>query len=119
MSEHEGDISHNPDPHLPYYRAARFRREAASLRAYQNLESLFFREECDLSAYRFIWDQGWHVAALGSQPEAKLQERVESILSVGQATSLPEQLLRELQRRRAQSTQLGPWVERHFRFPGS
>jgi len=114
MSEHERDISQNPETQLPYYRAARFRREAASLRAYQNLESLFFREECELSAYRFLWDEGWHVAAVGAEPQPKLQEQVESILSVGQPTSLPEELLQELQRRRAQNTKLAPWVERHY-----
>ena len=115
MPEHEGDISPNAEAQpLPYYRAARFRREAASQRAYENLQSLFFREECELSAYRFIWEQNWHVAAVGLEPPSPLQERVEKILSVGQPTTLPEQLLEELQRRRAQSTKLGPWVERHY-----
>src|ERR671912_709533 len=108
MAEREGEEPPLPEP---YYRAARFRREAASLRAYQSLESLFFREECELSAYRFIWEQSWHVAALGTEPLPPLQERIERILSVGQLTSLPEELIRELARRRAQSTRLGPWVE--------
>jgi hypothetical protein len=112
MTERETEPPLLPEP---YYRAARFRQEAASLQAYQNLESLFFREACELSAYRFLWDQRWHVAAVGSEPHPQLQGRVDAILSVGHSIPLPEEILQELARRRAQHTKQGPWIERHFR----
>jgi hypothetical protein len=52
---------------------------------------------------------------LGEQPREDLEQRLQAILSTGEPASLPEEILRELQRRRAQATKLGPWVERHLR----
>jgi hypothetical protein len=54
-------------------------------------------------------------AVLGEQPREDLEQRLQAILSRGEPASLPEEILKELKRRRAQPTELGPWVERHVR----
>jgi hypothetical protein len=100
----------------PYFKVARFSGERPAGQAYTQAQELIYRApECELSVYRLQLDATWHVAILGEQPRRTLQRRLETILSSGEPASLPEEILRELQRRRAQATKLGPWVERHLR----
>ena|SRR6266540_4731657 len=106
------------EDHQPqrYYQAASFSGEAPAGRAYFQAQEVIFNDEgCDLSVYRLLLRRVWHIAVLGEQPRPDLEQRLRVILSQGQLTSLPEQVLQELQRRRAHATKLGPWVERHFR----
>ena len=101
-----------------YLKVARFLGEKPAGRAYRQAEQLLYRRpDCDLSAFRFHLSRIWHVAILGDQPPEDIDRRLQTILSRGQPASLPEEILLELQRRRAQATKLGPWVERHTR-PG-
>jgi hypothetical protein len=100
----------------PYFKVARFSSERPAGKAYNLAQELIYRDtRCDLSVYRLQLEAIWHVAVLGEQPQRKLQRRLEAILSTGEPTTLPEEILRELERRRAQATKLGPWVERHLR----
>ena len=109
------DERHEP---TPYLRIARFSAERPAERAYfQAQEAIFKAEDCDLSTYRFHLNRIWHVAVLGEQPSADLERQLRRILSRGEPASLPESVLAELARRRAQATKLGPWLERHYR-PG-
>lgn len=106
----------------PYLRVARFNGEKPAGRAYRKAQDLLFATpDCELSAYRFHLDRIWHVAVLGDQPPEDLERQLQTILSRGEPTSLPEEVLIQLQRRRAQATKLGPWIEGHYhpgrRFP--
>src|SRR5438874_2675381 len=108
----------NQSSKLEYLKVARFPSEKPAGRAYRQAEELLFRSpDTELSAYRFQLSHVWHVAVLGDQPPEELDRRLQRILSRGEPASLPEEVLLELQRRRASATQLGPWVERHARPP--
>jgi hypothetical protein len=100
----------------PYFKVARFSGERPAGKAYNQAQELIYRDTCcELSVYRLQLETIWHVAVLGEQPQRSLKRRLEAILSSGEPTTLPEEILKELERRRAQATKLGPWVERHTR----
>ncbi len=103
----------------PYHHAARYPGERPARQAYNKAQGTIYRYEpdCDLSAYRLQINHAWHVAVVGSPPPADLDERLRTILATGEITTLPPELLTMLQKRRAEATQLGPWVEGHYR-PG-
>jgi hypothetical protein len=103
---------------VPYHRASRFRGESSSRRAYfQTQDTIFNEPECDLSAYRFLLRQFWHVAVLGEPPPEDLERKLQEILQRGEPSTLPPEILKLLSERRAQATRQAPWVERHYR-PG-
>src|SRR5215211_3143480 len=106
--EHEGQ---------PFYlRVARFNGERSAGRAYNQLqEAIFHSPGCDLSVFRLLLRRDWHVAVLGDPPAETMERRIRQVLSRGVPSSLPEDILQELQRRRAAAIKLGPWVERHIR----
>jgi hypothetical protein len=111
----EGQPEQEP---VPYHRASRFRGEGSSRRAYfQAQDVLFNTPECDLSAYRFLLRQLWHVAVLGEPPPEDLEQKIQGILSRGEPVDLPPEILKVLAERRAQAINQAPWVERHYR-PG-
>jgi hypothetical protein len=99
-----------------YLRVARFSGERPAGRAYNQLQDAIFRSPaCELSVFRFILDRHWHVSVLGDPPAESLERRIRQVLSRGTPASLPEEVLAELQRRRAEAVRIGPWVERHHR----
>lgn len=55
------------------------------------------------------------VAFLGEQPPKLLTEKLDRLLSTGESASLPYNVLELLLKRRRQATDIGPWVERHYR----
>jgi hypothetical protein len=102
----------------PYYMASRFRNELSAKLSYQQAQELIFRDrKADLSAYRIQLDQVNHVAVVGTQPHDRLQSRLQKILSHGEPTSLPDEVVNALHKRREQMKQQGEWVEGHYR-PG-
>lgn len=102
----------------PYYRASRFRNERLAKRAYfRGQETVFSAQGCELSVYRFLLNGISHVAVLGDQPPTDLDQKLRGILGAGEPTTLPEDILDQLFERRAQASEQGEWVERHFR-PG-
>jgi hypothetical protein len=99
-----------------YSRVARFDSEQRAGTAYTSLQETLFNDPgCDLSVYRLLLARSWHVAVLGEQPREDLDRTIRTVLGRGEPATLPEEVLRELERRRAQATKLGPWVERHLR----
>ena len=104
--EHEGQ---------PFYlRVARFSGERPAGRAYNQLQEAIFRSPgCDLSVFRLSLDRQWLVSVLGDPPDEPLDRRIRQVLARGVPASLPDDILAELQRRRAEATRIGPWVERH------
>jgi hypothetical protein len=124
MPSPEGGPRHQPpegkpeqEP-APYYKAARFRNEGPARRAYfQAQEILFDTPDADLSAYRFLLEQIWHVAVLGEPPPEDLAEKLQTALARGEPASLPPDILKLLAERREQAAKQAPWVERHYR-PG-
>ena len=111
----EGNPEQEP---VPYHRAVRFKAERPARRAYFQAQDLIFKTpECDLSAYRLLLEQLWHVAVLGEPPQGDLEQKLQSILSRGEPVSLPPDILKLLTERRNQAIKRGPWVERHYR-PG-
>ncbi len=81
-----------------WYRAARYDAEPPSERAYFAAQPTIFEQECDVSAYRLVLEQIYHVAVLGGAPvEAAFQEHIEAILyAEGTPTQLPNDVLTSL-----------------------
>jgi hypothetical protein len=101
-----------------YLKVARFLGDKPAGRAYRQAQDLLFAApDCELSTFRLHLNRVWHVAVLGEPPAEELDSRLQKILSRGEPASLPEEILLELQRRRAEATRIGPWVERHQRPP--
>ncbi len=103
----------------PWYRAARYDTEPPSAHAYFQAQETIYQSEHDLSAYRLMLEQIYHVAVLGSAPaEAAIQQQIENILyAEGTPTQLPNEVLIYLFDRRAEQSKQGPWMEGHYR-PG-
>jgi hypothetical protein len=117
-SERPQDQSGGQPSSQPYYRAARFASEADAAQAYFKAQDVVFRDpDNDLSAYRLQFDLVWHVAVLGAQPTRALDRRLRRVLSAGDPTTLPAEVLELLLQRRARAVQKGPWVEKH-QWPG-
>jgi hypothetical protein len=100
-------------------RVARFSGESLAGAAYVDAQDAIYGsfEETELSAYRFKLNEVWHVAVYGLPPAEELRQQVEGILATGEATTLPDRIVRTLRDRRAEATQTAPWLERHYR-PG-
>jgi len=103
----------------PYYQAACFANKAQAGQVYTPLQQLVFEEQenCDLSVYRVKFTEGWHVVVLGEKPKDQLHQRIEALLTNGTLVTLRSDVLDYLQSRRAQASQIAPWVERHVIEP--
>ena len=106
----------------PYYLAARFSNEGQAEREYFRLQSYIQnpRLQLDLSVYRLKppgESESSTVVVLGDHPGEEIDRRLKRALSAGETVTLDEDVLQFLQERRAMGTQLGPWVEGHYR-PG-
>jgi hypothetical protein len=100
---------------LPYCRAARFAGERPAGQAYfQAQEAMRTGPANDLSVYRLQLDRVFHVVVLGDPPPAPLHDALTTILSAGEPTTLPAEVLRTLAQRRAHAIRLAPWVEGHY-----
>ncbi len=106
-------------PAEPWYRAARYEAEQPAGQAYFQAQETIFQQECNLSAYRLMLEQIYHVAVLGGAPtEAAMQERIEQILyAEGTSTQLPDEVLIYLFEQRSEQSKKSSWVEGHYR-PG-
>ena len=104
----------------PYWRAARFKGEKEAGRSYQACQRLIRHPDVDLSAYRFQLNRIWHVAVLGPDtPPEEIAKKVEELLSSGESTTLPPEILKILLARRKQALSPGTtWAESHWR-PGT
>jgi hypothetical protein len=106
----------------PYHVAAHYTDEHVqdSARAYSQAQQLIATPGILLSAYRFEYPPvapGWFVAVLGETPPEEIQARLLAILSAGEPATLPDKVRKFLEQRRAQASQIAPWVEGHYR-PG-
>jgi hypothetical protein len=98
----------------PYHHAARFSGEEPAGQAYEAAqEAIYTGPPNDLSVFRLIVQQVWHVTVLGQAPSEEIRLQLENILSAGQPTDLPEPILRNLSERRRQRIRRGPWIENH------
>ena len=102
-----------------YHQAARFVGDDPAGVAYAAAQEAIFAHagEVDLSAYRFLLDRVVHVLVLGEPPPTALHDELRAILATGEPATIPEDVLKLLNARRAQATEAGPWVEGHYR-PG-
>ena len=102
-----------------YHQAARFPGEELAGRAYFAAQETVATHagDVDLSAYRFRLDRVDHVAVLGDPPPTALHDELRRILATGEPATIPEDVLKLLNARRAEATEAGPWVEGHHR-PG-
>src|SRR5688500_11949684 len=114
--EHQGTggSRQEQEPTPACYRATPFAGEEPAGKAYFKAQEAIFSRESALSADRFHPNHIWHVAVLGEQPPEELHQLLATILSTGEPTSLPADLLRFLETRRLQARQIGPWVEGHY-----
>jgi len=101
----------------PFYRAVKFPGEREAGAVYFKIQALIHPPECDLSAYRFLIQNIWHVAIVGDIPNGELAEKLERHLSGGARVDLPDEIIDFLRGRRQQQIEHGPWVEHHHR-PG-
>ena len=102
-----------------YHQAARYSGNQPAGVAYVAAQEAIFAhaDNVDLSAYRFRLDRVDHVAVLGDPPPTALHDALRAILATGEPATIPEDVLKLLNARRAQATEAGPWVEGHYR-PG-
>ncbi len=103
----------------PYHLAARYPNKTPVGKAYNPIQTIIFEEDCDLSEYRFFEqkERKWYVVVIGEEPSSQLQERLATIpfiLTRGVRVTLDIETLAALMDRRAQQTQIGSWVERHY-----
>lgn len=100
-----------------YFQVSRFEAERLARATYSQIQDLLFENRCDLSTYRFLLENVSHVAVLGHQPPQELEPELRSLLDRGEAATVPLEVRAVLEARRRQATQIGPWVEGHYR-PG-
>ena len=100
-----------------YAQAVRYNDEQEAGEAYFQAETAIFGTNYELSAYRLKLEEMWHVAVLGDTPPEDFDQLIQAILSTGEPTELPPEILAFLNQRRLQARQLGSWVEGHYR-PG-
>jgi len=113
--------------HNTYRRAARYDGDRASedaKRAYERSRRDLHRapEGTEVSVFRLQIGQligdvaylGWYVALIGTQPNEALAARLERHLADGTAVELPKSVITMLEARRADDTELAPWVERRL-----
>ena len=112
-----GEPPREQSPYPEYYQAASYADEVCAGEAYAQAQEALFVTNFELSAYRFRLDQVSYVAVLGDTPTVEFEQTLQAILSTGEPTTLPADILKLLNRRRIQARQLGSWVERHYR-PG-
>src|SRR5438067_1772961 len=105
---------------LPYSLASRFATKQAAETPYIAAQETIHTADCELSAYRFLipsqqnMPKPWYVAVVGQKPAEAIHQQLTTILSAGELASLPDAVTQELLQRRAEITQHGPWVERHY-----
>src|SRR5688500_15910667 len=101
------DPEHQPAPEPepgPYERASRFTGEQPAGAAYfAAQQAIFDGPPNDLSAYRLQLNRVYHVAVLGQTPPEELDQQLTAILSAGEPTELPTEVLQTLLDRRAQA----------------
>ncbi len=78
MSKHEK---------TPYHRAARFPGEREAGAVYFRIQDLIEPPECELSAYRLMILDVWHVAIVGDAPSDELAVRLEMQFSRGESVN--------------------------------
>ena len=101
-----------------YVHAAYFANEHIAGHAYnQAQEAIYTGPPNDVSAYRLILEERWHVAVLGEPPPEDLDQKLQAILDQGVPATLPEDIVDYLKQRRAEAMKRGQWVEGHYR-PG-
>jgi hypothetical protein len=81
-----------PPYELPgYHQTSRYANERPSLKAYAKAQELIYkRQDVDLSTYRLMYQQRWHVSVLGDVPPAEVDRRVRKILESGEPATLPD-----------------------------
>jgi hypothetical protein len=112
--------SPSPEGELPrYHQAASFEGEELAEVSYFAAQDIVFAYagDVDLSAYRFQLNRVDHVVIVGESPSADLHDELRLVLAAGEPAVVPEDVLRLLNARRTTATQVGPWVEGHYR-PG-
>lgn len=113
----ERDHHHEQEPDA-YLKCARFPDAEAAGRVYDAVQEAIFASSADLSCYRFQLNDIWHDAVLGQAPPPDLGFRLDALLSTGEPTALPAEILRYLRARRAEAVASGlRWIERHRRRP--
>jgi predicted DNA-binding transcriptional regulator YafY len=110
-----------PEAALPrYHQAARFAGEALAEVIYFAAQNavLAHAGDVDRSAYRFFQlNRVDHVVIVGEPTPADIHDELRSVLAAGAPAIVPEDILRLLIARRTAATQVGSWVEGHYR-PG-
>src|SRR4051794_32860929 len=90
-----------------FVKAVRFDEETAAKTTYFAMQDTVFKNDWDLSVYRFLLASISHVAVVGDGQPAGVQKAIEGILAPGEPVVLPPHIVSTLLARRAQAKQLG------------
>src|SRR3712207_3312982 len=94
-----------------YVHAAYFANEHIAGHAYNQAQvAIYTGPPNEVSAYRLILQERWHVAVLGEPPPEDLDQKLQAILDQGVPATLPDDILDYLKQRRAEAMKRGQWV---------
>ncbi len=124
MSPDKEGLPYEEQEPRPYYLAARYASDHASEKPYRRTRNyLYAHEEVELSVFRFQLGRhgadklDWHVAVIGDKLPDEHERQIRRFLQDGQVVTLPEEVVGAMYRRRLETSQQGPWFERHHK-PG-
>jgi hypothetical protein len=115
MSKERRGAEPDKEREQPYCQAARFMQEGRARRVYFAAQDTIFAAECELSSYRFLLQDRWHIAVVGEPPPEELAQQLRRVLRAGIPASLPEDVLTALHERGKQMRKQALWTERHYR----
>ncbi|MEZ4554198.1 MAG: hypothetical protein R3B59_09860 [Dehalococcoidia bacterium] len=114
MPSGEREHRYEQEPNA-YLKCARFPDAESAGAVYDAVQEAIFASQSELSCFRFQLNEVWHDAVLGQAPPSDLGHRLDTLLSSGEPTALPAEVLRYLKARRAEAVASGlPWIERHL-----
>lgn len=97
-----------------YLLMARFRRDPAAKRVYNQIQEAIRATPCDLSVFNLRLDGEPIVVVVGDQPTADLDEHIHRYLAAGSPTDLPQHVITLLRERSIEERRKGPWSEGHY-----
>ena len=104
-----------------YYLASRFQTKEEAAVPFYTVQETLRTFECELSGYRLMqqWEESdekpWYVIVVGLTPSKEVQQELNRALSLGETTSVPQEVIDMLLVRHITETTKGKWVEGHYK----
>jgi hypothetical protein len=97
-----------------YLVMARFRRDPAAKRVYNQIQEAIRATSCDLSVCNLRLNGEPIVVVVGDQPTPDLDERIHRCLAAGIPTDLQADVITLLRARSIEERAKAPWSEGHY-----